>query len=218
MSLANDGSIATIGLFGGTIPEAAGSLESSLTYAESLPPPTDPLEQGTQAVILTEPASEPVDENTTFLPGTKTAVSDLVISLNDPEPATGVTLISDSDPMFSERLAQVLALPSTDVFRIEETGQLQTLPIGFPGIGIHSRNIQVQSDVVPEPGTLMLFGSGIGGLVLFGREPAVVSAARGRLRIERAGLGSSTSASRSKLDGSQAALTDLPGGDGSKAG
>src|SRR5262245_14480570 len=146
-------------VFDATIDEAGG--ETSLSWGV----PVDPFAPGTILILLTEPPGEPPGENPIFVPGTELIVSDAVLAWNPTAGINrGVLMVSDGDPL----LAQIALLPAKQV--IPETGELQDLSgPEFLGSISYAVLVQVQSDVVPEPGTLLLVGSGLLGLAIRSR-------------------------------------------------
>jgi hypothetical protein len=130
-------------------------------------PPNDLL--GNTFVILLEPANEPAGENPILMPdGSGRIVSDLVIaSFRNPKLPTGpgVIFYSDGHPSLAGLVASLAPiLQNGNVSVLDETGDLQDLSalIGSDAFGL---KVQVQSDVVPEPGTFALVGFGLAGLV-----------------------------------------------------
>jgi hypothetical protein len=112
-------------------------------------------------VILTElPAPpEPGEPPPIIVPGTNLYASDVILStFGNAVLPPGVTFISDGDQIFAPLVDQIFAagLPFTPV---AETGLLQDISAD-PGAPPAIR-IEVQSDVVPEPGTAALFGLGL---------------------------------------------------------
>jgi len=162
-------------LFDGSIaePPAAGGPEILIFPVGNSPFPPS-FDSTLTYIALIEPAGappEPGGEPPIFLPGTNSVVSDLVISSLAHDPTSGprtVELLSDLDPNFAQ---VVSALPprASNVFAVEETGSLQDLSILLGTGGTGGVQVQVQSDVVPEPGTFALLGLGLLGLAAQGR-------------------------------------------------
>ena len=119
-------------------------------------------------VVLTEPASEPPDplEPPAFIPGTNIAVSDVVVSNGDPANPVGpfggfaVGFVSDGDPVFDFVVAHLPDNCGPGCPTLEETGDLQDLT-ALLHADLFGLRVQVQSDVVPEPGTLALVTFGL---------------------------------------------------------
>jgi len=139
---------AGVTIFDQTIDEA--NPETSLTYQQISSPST--------GVFLIEPPTEPPDptETPVLAPGSVTMfVSDMVVG--DPQTG-GVEFFSDGFPGFAD-----LVQGRGTFTVIDETGGLQdvTTALGIAGI-----TVQVQSDVVPEPSTLLLLGGGLTGFAV----------------------------------------------------
>lgn len=165
-------------LFDNSMPETStAGPETSLTFtggpANVVPPPVPPLSVigagGVSVIVLTEPASEPPDPTEPPIiisgPNGPITVSDVLVSNAGAAAPQFISLLSDGDP----QLAGLTSLPAGAVL-LPETGLLQDvtslispLPTTFGPI-----TVQVQSDVVPEPGTLLLLGSGLAGLAAVG--------------------------------------------------
>lgn len=149
-------------VFDGSVDEGgAAAPELSLSFGATL----DPLDQTNSIVVLSEPAGEPPGESPIFIPGTELVLSDLVIANTFQGVNLGLLFLSDGDPT----LAQILPILETQPFAIvEETGELQDISalLGTGGVNL---KVEVQSDVVPEPGTLLLVGGGLLGFAAHGR-------------------------------------------------
>jgi hypothetical protein len=141
-------------LFDGSVDDTAGGgTELSLAFGA----PVDPFATTNTIVVMTEPAGEPPGESPIFIPGTNQIISDLVLSPHGPSPGgpVGVLFLSDGDP----RVPQIASLLPVVAFSVlEETGDLQDLSAL---LGSDPLTVQVQSDVVPEPGTFALLGFGL---------------------------------------------------------
>jgi hypothetical protein len=150
---------------------------TTLTFAggagnATLPPglPSDIIGYpGVTVVVLTEAAKELPDPKEPLITvpgpiGLPIAVSDMVISTLGLPPENNlprfVSLVSAGDP----GLQPLTELPPM-FYSLAETGQLQDLTLLLAGDGIGgpfgSITVQFQSDVVPEPGTLILLGLGL---------------------------------------------------------
>jgi hypothetical protein len=166
-------------IFDNSIPEAAaGALEPTLTFAGGpapVPPPI-PLASaitipGINILLLTEPAGEPIDptEPPILLPNGG-ILSDVLISTVGVNPAVAppfITLISDGSPEFQQIAGLLPTLTGANI--LTETGQLQdvtSLLVGPQTNPFGPIRVQVQSDVTPEPGVLLLLGSGLGLLAI----------------------------------------------------
>ncbi len=158
-------------IFDNSVPEVppAGGAEDEITFAGGpanvIPPPV-PLvgvigAPGTSELILSEPTGELPDPGEPLItfptPNGPIVVSDLIISTlgNQATLPPFITLVSDGNPDL-QQLVPLLS-PSTPV--LGETGVLQDvtplIPFAFfPGIG--PITIQVASDVVPEPSSIVL--------------------------------------------------------------
>jgi hypothetical protein len=159
-------------VFDGIIPEVAGSAETSVAFGPASYPPVVLANNG-QFVFLLEPPGEPQDPNapppvlffSSLACPSGCPVSDLVIMVpvQTPFGGPGVILVSDTDPGLANLVGQVNQ-PGFGVSQtlLTETGQLQDLGPFLTG------HVQVLSDVVPEPGTLLLLASGLAGLVAAG--------------------------------------------------
>ena len=168
---------AGVAIFDNSIVEApATGAETSLTFAggpASVPPPI-PISSaitipGVSIVVLTEPAGTAAEpgEPPLILPGPNgdVFVSDLVVSTLADQAAGAppfVSLLSDGDPELQSIIPILATIPG--IHFLVETGQLQDLttlvtgPVPGPFGPI---SVFVQSDVVPEPGTLLLMGLGL---------------------------------------------------------
>ena len=116
------------------------------------------------SIILTEPAGEPTDplDPPPFILPNQDIASDFLMA----DPVTqGLFFASDGDPNFAQFLnnAIVAGIP---LVLIPETGGLQDVTQFLPGSPVQ---VQIQSDVVPEPGTLALLGSGLLGVAVRAR-------------------------------------------------
>jgi hypothetical protein len=125
----------------------------------TIPPPGFP---GLSYVILTEPSGEPVDPNdlppVIFAgPNGNVIVSDLLI--NSALVTSGppfIALVSDNNPDLGKYVSAIPA-GTAAVPVLVETGALQDLtPFIGPTPGLGQIIVGVQSDVVPEPSTLVL--------------------------------------------------------------
>lgn len=122
------------------------------------------------AVFLLEPVGEPSDPtegSPILLPGTDRVVSDVIaFRHNSIDPlAHSIVFLSDSAaPNIKEAIQSLLGLSYPGgSSAIDETCDLQDLTqlLGTAAIGW---GVQVQSDVVPEPGTFLLLGAGLVGI------------------------------------------------------
>ncbi len=166
-------------LFDATLSEGPDGTEGYLQFLDRAHCPTSACSSDPDlsfAVILTEPAGEPPDENAVLIPGTQTVVSDVVIYEGTHDPVDHpliVQLFSDGSvnsegvPLLPGALNYALIRPNGGVVAVlvPETGELQDLTqaFGFPG---NPWTVQVQSDVqvIPEPCTGLLVMAGLFGL------------------------------------------------------
>jgi len=157
-------------VFDGSVPEGPAG-EVQVVFGAALPPLDLP---GVSVVAMLEPAGEPTEGTPVFLPGTEQAVSDLVVSTaGSTQIPVSVGLISDGDPNFATLVGSLAGLAFSTVV---ESGGLQDLTELLHSDASNLR-VQVQSDVVPEPSTALLFGAGLLGIGAQGRR------ARPRARV-----------------------------------
>jgi len=153
----------TATIFDQSLPEGpSANSEGSLIFQQ--PPPIPPT---SSYVILLEPANEPPDptESPVFFPGVG-QVSDVVVADFQNPPAggaPGVEFLSDGNPQLQQIVNQIQSGAFPNVTFITETGDLQDVsaPLGSPTFGLQ---VLVQSDVVPEPSTLLLLAGGLVGI------------------------------------------------------
>jgi hypothetical protein len=161
-------------IFDNSLPETATAPETSLTFAGGptpVSPPPIPISSaitipGVSIVVLTEPAGTTSDPGEPPLilpgPGGDIFVSDVVVSTL---PVAGIpafiTLLSDGDPELQQILPILGTTPGLRI--LPETGTLQNLTSLVVGNNTQFGpiTVQVQSDVAPEPGMLLLLGSGL---------------------------------------------------------
>jgi len=153
--------------------------ETTLTFtggsANVLPPPIPPASAitlpGADVIVLLEPSNEPPDptEPPVTIPGPSgpVVVSDIIIStLGVPASTAAPFVMLVSDP---QDLQQITSLPPNSKITAEFAGPLDvtaSLAGTGPGGPFGQIDVVVQSDVVPEPGTLLLLGSGLVGLAV----------------------------------------------------
>lgn len=164
-------------VFDNSTPDAGpAGPETTLTFTgaptNTLPPPIPPgaavTIPGANVIVLTEPANEPPDPTeppvTIPGPGGPIVVSDILISTLGVTGTAPPFIMLASDPA---DLQQITSLPPNAVILPETAGLVDVS--GFlsgvgPGGVFGPIRVAVQSDVVPEPGTLLLLGSGLAGL------------------------------------------------------
>jgi hypothetical protein len=168
-------------VFDNTIPEIATAGELPLVFgggpgpvAPAISPGVAVTIPGVSVVLLLEPAGEPIEPGETPIyipiPGGRAILSDAIISLpigtagnNTPQ----IMFVSDGGPDL-DQIAVSLANAPVPPTILTETGDLQDIST-FLGLGSASPfagyTVQVQSDVVPEPGSLMVLGLGAIGLL-----------------------------------------------------
>jgi len=157
----------TATIYNQAMPEgAAPNSETSLVFQQA--PPIAPT---SNYVILLEPSNEPPDPTETPVnwPGVG-QVSDVIVGDFQSAPAAGpgVEFISDGDPQLQQIVNQIQAGAFPNVTFLTETGALQDVsgPLGSSTFGLQ---VLVQSDVVPEPSTLLLLAGGLAGIAASSR-------------------------------------------------
>jgi PEP-CTERM motif-containing protein len=170
--------------FANFIPEVppAVAAETSLTFAGGPAPAPLPIPlpvliglPGLSAVVLTEPAGLPPEPGEAPIvisgPNGPIFVSDVVFStLNNQGGAPPfITLVSDGNPDLIQIADHLPGIPG--VVFVPETGALQDLtallpPQFLPAIG--PLDVQVRSEVTPEPSSLVLAAFGFAGLAAWG--------------------------------------------------
>jgi len=170
-------------LFDNSMPDAGtAGPETTLTFTgaptNTLPPPLPPpaaiTTPGADVIVLTEPAGEPPDPTeppvTISGPTGPVVVSDIIIStLGIPAGAAPPFVMLASD---FQDLQQITSLPPNARIMSEPFPEAPLTLTGLAGTGpggpFGPISVVVQSDAVPEPGTVLLLGSGLIALVAVG--------------------------------------------------
>jgi hypothetical protein len=148
-------------LFDETTPQP-GEGERALTYVTAVPVYGGGVER--HAVILTAPPGAPPGENPIFVPGTSLIALDLVeFVIERPDVCCpwifDLFLIPDGAPGFES----ILVGEAPHASLVEATGGLQDLTSLLQSDKAGWR-VQVQSEVIPEPGAGLLVAMGLLGL------------------------------------------------------
>jgi len=133
--------------------------ETTATYGAAFTP-----DSTSKYVILLE-SNEPPDPTETVISTPFGRLSDVVVwNNNSTTSGIGIEFLSDGNPQI-QNVLQFLMPSNPNVSSITENGNFQdvTALLGLTGSGFQ---VQVASDVVPEPSTLLLCAGGLIGIAV----------------------------------------------------